>query len=29
MKILVEIKKDANPQVVLNQLYRYTQLRCV
>ena len=27
MKILVEIKKDANPQVVLNQLYRYTQLQ--
>ncbi len=27
MKILVEIKKDANPQAVLNQLYRYTQLQ--
>ena len=27
MKIVVEIKKDANPQVVLNQLYRYTQLQ--
>ena len=23
----MEIKKDANPQVVLNQLYRYTQLQ--
>ncbi len=27
MKIVVEIKKDANPQVVLNQLYRYTPLQ--
>lgn len=27
MKIVVELKKDANPQVVLNQLYRYTQLQ--
>ena len=27
MKIVIEIKKDANPQVVLNQLYRYTQLQ--
>ena len=27
MRIVVEIKKDANPQVVLNQLYRYTQLQ--
>ncbi len=26
-KVVVEIKKDANPQVVLNQLYRYTQLQ--
>ena len=25
-KILVELKKDANPQVVLNQLYKHTQL---
>ena len=27
MRIVVELKKDANPQVVLNQLYRYTQLQ--
>ena len=27
MRIVIEIKKDANPQVVLNQLYRYTQLQ--
>ena len=27
MKIVIELKKDANPQVVLNQLYRYTQLQ--
>ena len=27
MKIVIEVKKDANPQVVLNQLYRYTQLQ--
>ncbi len=26
-EIVVEIRKDANPQVVLNQLYRYTQLQ--
>ena len=25
-KILIELKKDANPQVVLNQLYKHTQL---
>ncbi|MGN0556869.1 MAG: DNA gyrase subunit A, partial [Acutalibacteraceae bacterium] len=27
MKIVVELKKDVNPQVVLNQLYSYTQLQ--
>ncbi|MBQ5754459.1 MAG: DNA gyrase subunit A, partial [Oscillospiraceae bacterium] len=27
MRVVVEVKKDANPQVVLNQLYRYTQLQ--
>ena len=27
MRIVIEVKKDANPQVVLNQLYRYTQLQ--
>ena len=27
MKIVVELKKDANPQVVIHQLYRYTQLQ--
>ena len=27
MRVVVELKKDANPQVVLNQLYRYTQLQ--
>jgi len=26
-KILIELKKDANPQVVLNQLYKHTQLQ--
>ena len=27
MRIVIELKKDANPQVALNQLYRYTQLQ--
>ena len=27
IRIMVELKRDANPQVVLNQLYRYTQLQ--
>ncbi|MBQ2676902.1 MAG: DNA gyrase subunit A [Clostridia bacterium] len=27
MKIVIELKKDVNPQVVLNQLYSYTQLQ--
>ncbi len=27
MRVVVEVKKDANPQVVLNQLYQYTQLQ--
>ena len=27
MRIVVELKRDANPQVVLNQLYNYTQLQ--
>ena len=27
MRIVIELKRDANPQVVLNQLYRYTQLQ--
>ena len=27
MRVVIELKKDANPQVVLNQLYRYTQLQ--
>ena len=27
MRIVIEVKKDANPQVVLNQLYRYNQLQ--
>ena len=27
MKIIIEIKKDANAQVVLNQLYKHTQLQ--
>ncbi len=26
MRIVIEVKKDANAQVILNQLYRYTQL---
>ena len=27
MRVVVELKKDANPQVILNQLYQYTQLQ--
>ncbi len=27
MRIVIELKRDANPQVVLNQLYRFTQLQ--
>ena len=27
MRIVIELKRDANPQVVLNQLFRYTQLQ--
>lgn len=27
MHFVIELKRDANPQVVLNQLYRYTQLQ--
>ncbi len=27
MSIVIELKRDANPQVVLNQLYRYTRLQ--
>jgi len=27
MKIVIDVKSDANPQVVLNQLYNYTQLQ--
>lgn len=27
MRIVVELKRDANAQVVLNQLYNYTQLQ--
>lgn len=27
MRVVVEIKKDVNPQVVLNQLYKHTQLQ--
>ena len=27
MRIVIELKREANPQVVLNQLYRYTQLQ--
>ncbi len=27
MKIVVEYKRDANPEVILNQLYKYTQLQ--
>ena len=26
MRIVIELKRDANPQVVLNQLYNYTQM---
>lgn len=27
MRVVIEVRKDANPQVVLNQLYRYTQMQ--
>ena len=27
MRIVIELRREANPQVVLNQLYRYTQLQ--
>ncbi|MBD5092986.1 MAG: DNA gyrase subunit A [Subdoligranulum sp.] len=27
MRVVVEVKREANPQVVLNQLYRFTQLQ--
>lgn len=27
MRMVIELKKDANPQVVLNQLYRYSQMQ--
>ncbi len=27
MRIVVDIRKDANAQVILNQLYQYTQLQ--
>lgn len=27
MRIVIEVKRDANPQVVLNQIYNYTQLQ--
>ncbi len=27
MRIVIELKRDANPQVVLNQLYAYTQMQ--
>lgn len=26
MSVVIELKRDANPQVVLNQLYKYTQM---
>ena len=27
MRIVIELKKDANPEIVLNKLYKYTQLQ--
>ncbi|MEG0877043.1 MAG: DNA gyrase subunit A [Oscillospiraceae bacterium] len=27
MRIVIELKREANPQIVINQLYRYTQLQ--
>ncbi len=27
MRVVIELKRDVNPQVILNQLYRYTQLQ--
>jgi len=27
IRVVVELRRDANPQVILNQLYRYTQLQ--
>jgi DNA gyrase subunit A len=28
MRIVIELKKDENPQVMLNQLYKHTQMQC-
>ena len=27
MRIVIELKRDANPQIILNQLYKYTQMQ--
>lgn len=27
MRVVIDLKRDANPQIVLNQLYRYTQMQ--
>lgn len=27
MRIVIDLKRDANPQIVINQLYRYTQMQ--
>jgi len=27
MRIMIELRRDANPQVILNQLYKHTQLQ--
>jgi DNA gyrase subunit A len=27
MRIVIELRRDATPEVVLNQLYRFTQLQ--
>ena len=27
MRVVIELKKDANPQIVLNKLFSYTQLQ--
>ncbi|MDQ9827973.1 DNA gyrase subunit A, partial [Acinetobacter baumannii] len=27
MRIVIELKKDANPQITLNRLYKHTQLQ--
>ena len=27
MRIIIDLKRDANPQIVINKLYKYTQMQ--